>query len=190
MRERQGDIFLSFLFQGIGTGIREPYIYLTMKAEIKTPLLLLLAVLFSSCKVRNLPEPQAALPAPVYADSILFMTYQITKGDVSGSAARLISQQKVPGKMKDIYRLPEGSSYLLVSYNDGTEQHALKMEHPLYKRVEYLSDGQQLASKEVSYDQAEFFIRLPLKKGMGPILITEKIYDHPEHELLLTTIDK
>jgi hypothetical protein len=101
----------------------------------------------------------------------------------------LIRQSVSVGKLKEQNLPVHSDTYLTISVDNGAGQSdSFQIEHPLYRRVEYVQDS-VLMNKEMTLDESEFFIRVPVKRGITrAIRITETLNDSVRNNLLTIKI--
>ncbi len=118
---------------------------------------------------------------------MLFLVFKIRKNaGQDGSSIELLSKTQGAGKVKRSATPPPITNHLLTIdfYRKNKIVHAMIIEHPLYKHIEYTDETGKLASKDIELDEAEFFIRMPVQGDA--VKISETI--RPGAEKLLTKI--
>lgn len=111
------------------------------------------------------------------ADGIAFLVFKMTKGSQSvKSDIKLLSKTQTTGKIKNIADKPNSNNYLTIEvFDNNTLFQTVFVNHPLYKTVEYADENNKLASKNVTLDEAEFFVRLQTKSGRTKVRIYETL---------------
>jgi hypothetical protein len=133
-------------------------------------------VLFSSCRVAHPQQDNSAAEVAESPETILFLVFKMGKNSGGKSSITLISKTKAAGKLKKGSEKPVFSeNYLIVDLlqnNKPTE--TLRINHPLYKVVEYVDDDNKYKSKLIELDQQEFFFRLQVN-GEAKVRISETV---------------
>lgn len=101
------------------------------------------------------------------------------------SKIQLKEKMKSDGALKDPYPADwSGSQYLTFEISQkGKLVHAFKVEHPLYKHVEYAEED-DLKSKQLNLDQAEFFVRFQIDNSDTFLKIYETLQGDDKIEIL------
>jgi hypothetical protein len=101
---------------------------------------------------------------------IVFASFLISKQLGKNSKIELLSVTESNGKLKKNTEanVPSNDYLTLEITSEQSSKQIFKIEHPLYKTVEYVNDQHQLTSQYVETDQADFFIRF---EKTGPVQI-------------------
>lgn len=121
----------------------------------------------SSAMKSSSSEPKTSKSAE---SKIVFVSFLISKQPEKSSKIELLSVTESNGKLKKNTQTNVSSNDYLtleITSNQSAKQ-IFKIEHPLYKTVEYVNDQHQLTSQYVETDQADFFIRF---EKTGPVQI-------------------
>lgn len=121
-------------------------------------------------------------------DEIMFLIFSIQRDSVMGkNKIELISKVKSAGTIKKISQENHSyENYLTFEVNEkGKPLNTIILDHPLYKKVEYL-DGDTLTTRSIVLDKQEFFIRLQLHGDLTQIKIIETLKNAQKKEV--TTI--
>ena len=148
-------------------------------------ILLLLAILLISCGVSKKTEPSQENTTSVDENVIVFLALKINRDSIQQkNTIELVSKTIASGKMKDLLQSQsKPENYLTIDqYTQGKLVKTSIIQHPLFKQVEY-SDGNNLTSKSIELDSANFFIRLQLSGSSNKIKISETLKDTPTREL-------
>ena len=148
-------------------------------------ILLLLSILLISCGVPKKNEPHQENTTSVDENALVFVLLKINRDSIQQkNTIELISKTIASGKMKDGFQNQSKSeNYLTIDqYAQGKLVKTFTIQHPLFKQVEY-SDGNNLTSKTIELDSANFFIRLQLSGSSNKIKISETLKDTPTREL-------
>ncbi|MDR0927995.1 MAG: hypothetical protein LBO69_09580 [Ignavibacteria bacterium] len=122
-------------------------------------------------------------------EQIAFITFKIYKDAAKNTnAIQILNKNIVAGSFKkDESDAINYDNYLdFQIYENGKLVGSIKIEHPLYKFVEYFDDN-EFQSSIIKLDEQDFFIRLPIKSNLIQIIIIEKLQDNAPNEL--TTIN-
>jgi hypothetical protein len=151
--------------------------------------LLFLFIQFSSCGVAKTQREDSAAIIPESSDKIVFLVFKMTKHTGSQSSIELLSKTTANGKMKkgnEKHINPD--NFLTVDIQpQGQPSETLLINHPLYKVVEYVGEGNKYTSKKVEADEAEFFFRVQAV-GATTIRISETLKNNSKTELITLTI--
>lgn len=119
---------------------------------------------------------------------IAFLVLRISKDSIQKkNVIEFVSKTKSEGKIKNNNQANLSyDNYLSIEvYEQGKLMNIIIIEHPLFKRIEYL-DSNTLTSKSIVLDKQEFFIRLQMKSESTQIKIYETLKNTAQTEL--TTI--
>ena len=144
-------------------------------------ILILLAVLWSSCRASKTPET-----VQKEKDEILFLVLRISKDSVQKkNVIELVSQKKVEGTIKDNDQSSgEYENYMTIEYfRQNKLAKIIVLEHPLFKRMEY-PENNVLISKSLDLHREEFFIRLQIKGISNQVRISETLKGNNRRELI------
>lgn len=131
---------------------------------------LMAGILFVACKrtpyAYNYTEPADEHRGGDGRPKLLFMTFVIRQNDTA-TTVELKEKNVVDGQLKTRPGDSEASDRLYVALlnKDKTEIYGYYLKHPLRKNVEYTGEGNELATKFVELNEAEFFIRTTLEAG-------------------------
>jgi hypothetical protein len=64
-------------------------------------------------------------------------------------------------------------------YSGNVVLDSVKVEHPLYRHLEFVSGEKSMSSKDTLVDNADFFIRFQTQKNVNEIRITETVPEKP-----------
>ncbi|MFN8275486.1 MAG: hypothetical protein U0X58_11495 [Flavobacteriaceae bacterium] len=105
---------------------------------------------------------------------IVFASFLISKQPEKESKIELISVTESKGKLKKNTESKNSSeNYLTLEIiSSEAPKQIIRIEHPLYKIVEYVNDQHKLTAQYVETDQADFFIRFQ-KTGNTQIKVSE-----------------
>jgi hypothetical protein len=111
---------------------------------------------------RATPKSSAVPPAGDRAHQLVFISMTMSQEATSGS--RIIQVQEVvksPGtlKSKEQGSLGPGPYLNCILFQDKTRLDSIRLEHPLFKSMEFINDQNRLSRQAVQLAQAEFFIR-------------------------------
>ncbi len=125
----------------------------------------------SNAKTATATEPKTSKSTE---SKIVFASFLISKQLGKSSKIELLSVTESNGKLKKntATNAPSNDYLTLEITSEQTSKQIFKIEHPLYKTVEYVNDQHQLTSQYVETDQADFFIRFQ-KTGNTQIKVSE-----------------
>jgi len=143
-----------------------------------------LVFLIASCAVSNAPTEIKTKRIENNESNIVFVVFKIKKGQQK-STIEIVSQNISHGKIKkQLQETVDPNKSLTIEVNTSDEVAQInKMNHPLYKNVEYLNETGKLERKEVELEEDTFFIRFQSKGGSTTLKIKEKLKDSPENEI-------
>ena len=119
-------------------------------------------------------------------EQIAFLFMYMTKDPVNGEKTITLNDKTItPGSMRnDNSPAVKWNHYLTIKvYESGKLRETFYLEHPLFRRVEYVDSNSQLVTKTIEHSESDFFIRLQIKKRNTSIDISETLGETPEKEL-------
>lgn len=124
---------------------------------------------------------------------IIFLNYHMERDSLLGYNIELINKTISNGAVKPgLHHHTSGKEGdLRCSTLDANQQSIsdLLIPDPLTKRIEYLEEGNRLASKQIILDQVEFSVRLQLDDSASFVAI-ERINPSGNTQLIITEIDQ
>lgn len=149
-------------------------------------ILLLLSILLISCGVSKKTESSQETTTSSDENVIVFLTLKISRDSIQQkNTIQLVSKTRASGKIKDLLQSQsKPENYLTIDQfaQDKLVKTSI-IQHPLFKQVEY-SDGNNLTTKTIELDSADFFIRLQLNGSSNKIKISETLKATPTRELI------
>lgn len=140
--------------------------------------------MISSCAIKNAPAEIKTVPTENIENTIVFVVFKIKKGTPKSSielVSTMINEGKFKKQSEDIL---DSNKLLSIEISDGHNiSQTFKINHPLYKHVEYVDETGKLEKKEVEVTEETFFIRFQTKNKTNAIKIKEKITDSSEIEI-------
>lgn len=129
-------------------------------------------IAFTSCSVMRGSQSNAQAAG----NTISFLVFNIHKDTrETAPTITLLSRQESAGTIK---KQPEinGPAYLtLYIYSNRHMVDSVRVDHPLYKHLEYPGDDHQFISKDTLITNADFFVRFQTEEPADEIRITETI---------------
>lgn len=106
------------------------------------------------------------------------------------NTVQLTGQTIVDGTFKiNNTERPGAANYLKVEISNAEGEHyAAFAEHPLIRRVEY-EEGNELVSKVVRLQEADFFVRVPIRGTSPMVKLTEYLESGQEKILLIKKLE-
>jgi hypothetical protein len=146
--------------------------------------LLLLVLLFLCCGTPKSKYEHSEITTKSSADEIVFVVFKMRKY-YNKNTIEIISTTKATGKMKaDLNRPIDPENHLTLEILENNQiVKTLRIEHPLYKSVEYLNENNQYISKQVTADEGEFFIRIQKKALQTKVRVLETLKGKTKNEL-------
>jgi hypothetical protein len=153
---------------------------------MKKILIIIVALFFSGCISQKEENINTQINEKISEEQIAFLTFKICNNvEKNINEIQLLNKKIVAGNLKKGGE--EAINYVnyleFQIYNNGEYVNSIKIEHPLYKFVEYFDD-MEFHSKIIEQKEQEFFIRLSIKSSSTKIIIKEKIKDNKLNELL------
>ena len=143
-----------------------------------------------SCSLQKTTESNVPSIKQDKKSQIIFLVLKIHK-DTSQkkNVIEYVSKTKTEGLIKIRNRTVERyNNYLTIAvYEDDNLADSFKIEHPLFKKVEYL-EGSIFTSKSVELDAQEFFIRIQTKGISNKIIFYETLNNKNKKELTTITL--
>lgn len=120
---------------------------------------------------------QPAIDPIISNPKMIFLTFSIKTDSLKGNQINLIDTKIVDGKPKSE---PENSSLenrvVVKQLNEQQQDLSIcSIDHPLLKKVEYLSDQSSFETKTINLREAEFFVRTSLNENAKFIRVEEII---------------
>lgn len=146
--------------------------------------LLWLAMLISSCAARTAPTENNSVRSEEAQSNIVFVVFKIKKGTTK-SVIEMVSTTISEGKLKKQPESPlESSQFVEIEVNSRNNVlQAIKINHPLYKDIEYSNDHGELEKKRVEVNEDTFFIRFQVKGTSATLRIKEKLDNSATNEI-------
>jgi hypothetical protein len=157
-----------------------------MKVIFKLAILVMFVLIFIMASCQNKKKVESGgngeIPVIVRQDTsslVSFLFFEIHRDSISNSNVLKLKEKKdIMGKLKSgyedfsVFSIP---CLLIDYYEDGIPVHNSKMEHPLFRSVEYAEDN-GLRMETIQSDSGEFSLRCQRKPGkIQKIVISEKI---------------
>lgn len=150
--------------------------------------LLFILFVFVSCHAQK-PAGKVETPVPVVIaadNSILFLSFGIRKDSLLlQPEIKLISKMIGAGKMKGrpatVGSTPEFLTFFF--YGSSGVLDSLVVDHPLHKHVEYTDENNTFSSRDITVEEAEFFIRIQLKGNPDKLKIFETLKEKERTEI-------
>jgi hypothetical protein len=122
-------------------------------------------------------------------EQIAFLTFNIEKA-APLNKIWLQEKKSAPGSMRNnISNRMNSTHYITVHvYENDLLRETFYMDHPLFRRVEYVSEDSQLTTQTIELDNAEFFIRLPVRAKNTRLVLCETTSNASENELITIQI--
>jgi hypothetical protein len=151
---------------------------------VKTAILMLTVLLSACVPGRKMSQPKAnqSLTEP----AIVFLVFKISNDSVQGKTAiELISQTRSTGRIKEDHEQPEDFSDCLTLEvtEPGRKTQIIQMEHPLHRRIEYVDEHGVLAMKEITPNEAEFFVRIQVYGRSAQVKVSETLRNSKRNTL-------
>jgi len=121
-------------------------------------------------------------------DGIAFLVLKMKKDSQSAkSDITLLSKTQTTGRIKNSADKPNSKNYLTIEVLDNNVLfQTVFVNHPLYKTVEYTDENNQLTSKSITLNEAEFFVRLQTKSGRTKVRIYETTLQNNDKNIVAT----
>lgn len=119
-------------------------------------------------------------------NEIVFMSLLIKNDLVSHQHSLFVNKQTLSKGVLKNHELPVHAANTLTArvYAAGKINYISTIEHPLYRRLEYVQDSVYI-SKTILLDESEFFMRVQSVRGVSDsIYFTEQLSNAPERHLL------
>ena len=158
--------------------------YSNDKVMKQTIAILWLAMLTSSCAVRTAAADNNSFTSEEEKSNILFVVFKIKKGTTK-STIEIVSTTISEGKLK---KQPEdtldSNQFVEIEVTSGNNAFQLvKINHPLYKDIEYSNSNGELKKKRVEVNEDTFFVRFQLKGAAATLRIKEKLENSMTNEI-------
>lgn len=150
---------------------------------------LLTFLLLSSVCCQHKLSNQKEITINNSSPNICFLTFRISKDSMNNSnKIELLNQTFSAGSFKpETQEFTNWNSKLQFElFDQNTSVKSIFIEHPLYKNIEYVDEHDQLKSKQLKLNTAEFFIRLQWIGQNATLKISE--YHNQSSKKLLSTI--
>lgn len=153
--------------------------------------ILVLSVILSACfPGREISRPDANKTSG--EPTIAFLVFKIGNDTVQGtSVIELISQTRNTGRIKEEHEpANEFSNYLTLEISEpGQKNRVIQMEHPLHRRIEYVDEDGKLAMKEITPNEAEFFVRIQVHGKSARVKVSEALKNGNSRALQIFKIE-
>lgn len=154
--------------------------------------ILVLSVLLSACfPGREISRPDANKTSGEPA--IVFLVFKIANDTVQGtSVIELISQTRNTGRIKEEHEpANEFANYLTLEISEpGQKKRIIQMEHPLHRHIEYVDEDGTLAMKEITPNEAEFFVRIQVHGKSAQVKVSETMDNEKKRALQTFKIEE
>ncbi|MEP7197722.1 MAG: hypothetical protein ABI851_14475 [Saprospiraceae bacterium] len=111
------------------------------------------------------------------ANILYFLVFKIKRDSIlKKSVIELISKSEASGKLKNSdYEIQDQDPCLILEIEESKQtKYSKYLNHPLYKKIEYVDDQNNFGTKSIILDSAQFFIRLQVGTAHPKIIFSEK----------------
>jgi hypothetical protein len=139
-------------------------------------IIFLASLALDCCKpVRHTYQPLE--PKEIESTRMIFLSFTVQADSSRKSIIRLISKRETEGIIKGNPSTITSPTHLIVSLLDQSGKVTVeeKVEHPLFREVEFINEKNELARKALNLENAEFFVRMKLPLSADRVQVTEVI---------------
>ncbi len=161
-----------------------------MPIEIRNILFIIFILNNFSCNPKkNFTEKETSIQQQEKSQ-IVFLTLRISKTLDSNNKVELLKTFKTDGLIKKKFESEINSeNYLTLElYSNNKLENTKKIEHPLFKEIEYYDDTNNIKKKSVVLNSSEFSVRLQTKKPNCSVKILETLNNISIKELITLKI--
>ena len=142
---------------------------------MKKILIIMLSLLCACAVTRVNKNVEVSNPAE---NSFLYLTFSISRDTVTrATQIELKNKSEIVGSVKSTDESYTSKNFLECNFVDKNNKVILsqKLDHPLFYRAETLNENQQLETKTVELNNAEFVLRINKTANISKLIINENL---------------